>query len=88
MAKAAKHDDIAKMSFEDAMAELESIVESMERGEARLDDAITAYERGAALKQHCETRLREAQDKIEKIQLGADGSISVEPVEIEEEAPF
>jgi exodeoxyribonuclease VII small subunit len=83
MTKAAGHDDIKKMSFEQALAELETIVERLESGEAKLDDAIGAYERGAALKQHCETKLREAQDKVEKIRLGADGSVSAEPTEIE-----
>jgi exodeoxyribonuclease VII small subunit len=83
MTKASGHDDIKKMSFEEALAELETIVERLESGEARLDDAIGAYERGAALKQHCESKLREAQDKVEKIRLGADGSVSAEPTEIE-----
>ncbi len=83
MTKAAGHDDIKKMSFEQALAELETIVERLESGDAKLDDAIGAYERGAALKQHCETKLREAQDKVEKIRLGADGSVSAEPTEIE-----
>mgnify|MGYP000923215573 CR=1 FL=1 len=83
MTKAAGHDDIKKMSFEEALAELETIVERLEGGQAKLDDAIGAYERGAALKQHCETKLREAQDKVEKIRLGADGSVSAEPAEIE-----
>lgn len=83
MTKAAGHDDIKKMSFEEALAELETIVERLEGGQAKLDDAIGAYERGAALKQHCETKLREAQDKVEKIRLGADGSVSAEPTEIE-----
>ena len=83
MTKASGHDDIKKMSFEEALAELETIVERLEGGQAKLDDAIGAYERGAALKQHCETKLREAQDKVEKIRLGADGSVSAEPAEIE-----
>ncbi|MBC6441404.1 MAG: exodeoxyribonuclease VII small subunit [Rhodospirillales bacterium] len=83
MAKADTHDDIKKMSFEKAMAELEAIVERLESGDAKLDDAIGAYERGAALKQHCEARLREAQDKVEKIRLAADGTVSAEPTEIE-----
>ena len=83
MAKEATHDDIRKMSFEEAMAELEAIVERLESGEAKLDEAIGAYERGAALKQHCESKLREAQDKVEKIRLAADGSVAAEPAEIE-----
>ncbi|MBN36474.1 MAG: exodeoxyribonuclease VII small subunit [Rhodospirillaceae bacterium] len=82
MSKAAKHDDIKAMSFEDAMAELEAIVGRLESGEAKLDDAIGAYERGAALKQHCEAKLREAQDKVEKIRLNADGGVEAELTEI------
>lgn len=83
MSKAAKNDDIKAMSFEQALAELEQIVGRLESGEAKLDDAISAYERGAALKQHCEAKLREAQDKIEKIRVAADGSVSAEPTTVE-----
>jgi exodeoxyribonuclease VII small subunit len=83
MSKTAKQDDIAAMSFEQALAELEKIVGQLESGEARLDDAISAYERGAALKQHCEAKLREATDKVEKIRLAADGSVSAEATTIE-----
>lgn len=75
-------DDIAAMSFEQAMAELEAIVARLESGEEKLDDAIGAYERGAALKRHCEARLREAQDKVERIRLDADGGVTAEAVEI------
>jgi len=56
-----------KMSFEDALRELEQIVEQLERGEVSLDDAVTAYERGALLKQQCQQRLDEARLKVEKI---------------------
>jgi exodeoxyribonuclease VII small subunit len=83
MSKTDKPDDIAAMSFEQALAELEKIVGQLESGEARLDDAISAYERGAALKQHCEAKLREATDKVEKIRLAADGSVSAEATTIE-----
>lgn len=76
------HDDIAAMSFEQAMAELEAIVARLESGEEKLDDAIGAYERGAALKRHCEARLREAQDKVERIRLDADGSVTAEAADI------
>ena len=68
--------DIAKMSFEDALAELEQIVKRLEEGKNQLDDAIQSYERGAALKRHCEAKLREAQAKIDKIVGGADGAHS------------
>jgi exodeoxyribonuclease VII small subunit len=68
--------DIRLMSFEDALSELEAIVRRLEEGSAKLDEAITAYERGALLKRHCENKLNEAQGRIEKIVLGADGSVT------------
>jgi exodeoxyribonuclease VII small subunit len=71
--------DIAKLGFEDALKELEQIVSSLESGKAKLEDAIKAYERGAALKRHCEKKLAEAQGKIEKITFGADGGVKSEP---------
>jgi len=83
MSKTVKADDIAAMSFEQALAELETIVARLEKGDTRLDDAISAYERGAALKQHCEARLREASEKVEKIRLAADGSVTAEATTIE-----
>jgi exodeoxyribonuclease VII small subunit len=73
--------DIAKLSFEDALAELEQIVGRLEAGRAKLDDAIAAYERGALLKRHCEAKLREAQMKVEQIQLQPDGSLSTKPLD-------
>ncbi|MBM3547107.1 MAG: exodeoxyribonuclease VII small subunit [Alphaproteobacteria bacterium] len=73
--------DIAKLSFEDALAELEQIVGRLEAGKAKLDDAIAAYERGALLKRHCEAKLREAQMKVEQIQLQPDGSLTAKPLD-------
>lgn len=70
---------IAKLSFEDALAELEKLVKQLEDGRAKLDDAIGAYERGALLKRHCENKLREAQAKIEQITVASDGSLSTTP---------
>ena len=72
-------DDISKMSFEDALAELETIVSKLERGDAALEDSIALYQRGAALKAHCEGKLRDAQLKVKKIVLGPDGAQGVEP---------
>ena len=66
--------DLAKISFEDALRELEGIVASLERGEVSLDDAIAAFERGTALKAHCHARLEEARMKVEQIRLPADGT--------------
>jgi exodeoxyribonuclease VII small subunit len=71
--------DIAALSFEDALAELEKLVKQLEDGKAKLDDAIKAYERGALLKRHCEAKLREAQAKIEQISVNADGTVSTKP---------
>ena len=66
--------DLAKISFEDALRELEGIVASLERGDVSLDDAIAAFERGTALKAHCQARLEEARMKVEQIRLPADGT--------------
>lgn len=74
--------DIASLSFEDALAELDRIVRALEGGGTKLDDSIAAYERGALLKRHCEAKLREAQARVDRIVLGADGSVSVEPANI------
>ncbi|MCP5371576.1 MAG: exodeoxyribonuclease VII small subunit [Hyphomicrobiales bacterium] len=65
--------DVAALGFEEALAELESIVRRLEEGSGRLDEAIAAYERGAALKKHCEAKLQEAQGRVERIVLGSGG---------------
>lgn len=75
--------DIAALSFEDALTELERIVRALETGSTRLDDAINAYERGALLKRHCEAKLKEAQAKVERISFGPDGQAAVEPANIQ-----
>ena len=67
-------DDVSTLSFEQAMKELEATVTKLETGEATLDESIALYERGAALRKHCEARLREAEERVEKITLAADGS--------------
>jgi len=71
--------DPSIMSFEQALAELETIVTSLETGQAPLEDSIASYERGIALKKHCEKKLSEAQEKIEKITIGADGAVTAQP---------
>ena len=73
--------DIAGMSFEQALAELEQIVARLESGQAPLEDSIRMYERGAALKAHCEARLEAARLRVEKIVMGAGGAQGVEPAE-------
>ena len=75
--------DIAKLSFEDALSELEAIVRRLEEGAGKLDEAIKAYERGAALKRHCEAKLQEAQTRIEKVVLGPDGPAGLEAAGME-----
>ncbi|MBL8643471.1 MAG: exodeoxyribonuclease VII small subunit [Rhodospirillaceae bacterium] len=71
MAKAPAQDaipeDIARMGFEEAMKELESIVQSLERGQVKLDEAVEKYTRGSLLKRHCEAKLADAKMKVEKI---------------------
>ena len=66
--------DIENMSFEDAMRELEKVVGQLERGDVALDDSIALYERGAQLKARCEAKLKEAEEKVAKITLNADGT--------------
>ena len=61
--------EIATMSFEDAMKELEAVVSRLESGNASLEDSIKLYERGAAMRAHCEARLRAAEERVEKITL-------------------
>lgn len=78
-----EHKAVETLSFEEALSELEQIVRSLESGEAALEHSITAYERGIALKTHCESKLRDAQAKIEKISIAADGSIQTQPLDQE-----
>jgi exodeoxyribonuclease VII small subunit len=72
-------DDIDAMSFEQALGELEQIVQDLERGQHDLDAAIKAYERGTLLRAHCDGRLKEAQLRVDKITVGQDGRIGAEP---------
>ena len=76
-------EDISSMSFEEAMAALENIVSRLETGNAPLEDSIDLYTRGTFLKQHCEAKLRDAEQKIAKISLGADGSVGAEDLDLE-----
>ena len=75
---------VEKMSFEEAMKELEAVVARLESGDAPLEDSIQLYERGAALKEHCQKKLSEAEEKVAKITLGPDGQATgTEPVDPE-----
>ncbi|MCP5075948.1 MAG: exodeoxyribonuclease VII small subunit [Rhodobacteraceae bacterium] len=64
---------VADMSFEEAMAELENVVGRLESSQVALDDSIKLYERGAALKKHCEDKLKQAEEKVAQITLSPDG---------------
>jgi exodeoxyribonuclease VII small subunit len=68
-----KHADIKDMTFERALKELEGIVSRLERGDVELEESIAIYERGEVLRDHCDRLLRQAEAKVEKITLGADG---------------
>lgn len=75
--------DIKSLAFEEAMTELEGIIDRLENGDVPLEESIALYERGAALKAHCETKLRAAKEKIEKIVLDPDGQPKAEPVQFD-----
>ena len=74
--------DIKAMSFEQALDALERIVDDLERGDVPLDQSIRIYERGEALKAHCDRLLKAAEDKVEKIRLTRDGKpAATEPLD-------
>jgi exodeoxyribonuclease VII small subunit len=73
--------DVGQLSFEDALAELEQIVRGLEGGQQKLENAIAAYERGAALRRHCEAKLAEAEARVAAIVEHADGSLGTRPVD-------
>lgn len=68
-----KHSDIPEFSFERALKELESIVGRLERGDVELEESIVIYERGEALRAHCDKLLKQAEAKVEKLTLSTDG---------------
>ena len=74
---------IGTLSFEAALKELEGIVARLEQGEVELEESIALYERGQALKAHCESKLKAAESRLEKIVQGAGGKLAAEHVEIE-----
>lgn len=71
---AAKFADIRELSFERALKELEAIVGRLERGDVELEESIAIYERGDALKIHCDRLLKQAEAKVERLTFGPDGS--------------
>ena len=74
---------VGTLSFEAALKELEGIVARLEQGQVDLEDSIALYERGQALKAHCEGKLKAAENRLEKIVLGAGGPVGAEPVELD-----
>jgi exodeoxyribonuclease VII small subunit len=76
-------DDIASMSFELALKELETIVRKLESGQGELEASITDFERGTALKEHCQKKLMDARMKVEKIIQNANGTISTQPFDVQ-----
>jgi len=84
MAENEANADIAKMSFEQALQELEKIVESLEQGNVALEASIGFYERGEKLREHCQKLLGAAEAKVEKIKLDAEGKpAGTEPLDPE-----
>lgn len=75
--------DLAKLSFEDAMKQLEEIIQKMDSAEVKLEDAVTLYEKGMALKKVCEEKLQGAKLKVEKITLSPNGTPQKETFETE-----
>ncbi len=66
------NDSLEKMTFEEAMKELERLVDALDKGDISLDEAIAAYDRGSKLKDHCQKKLNEAKMKVETIQSSGD----------------
>jgi exodeoxyribonuclease VII small subunit len=76
--------DIAQLTFERAIEELESIVKRLEEGKVPLEESVAIYERGEALKRRCEELLRQAETRVEKITLDANGKpAGTEPLDVE-----
>jgi len=71
------------MNFEDALRELEAIVRRLEEGKTSLEEAIKAYERGAALRTHCEKKLKDARLRVEQIVVGPDGSFTTKSADLD-----
>ena len=69
------NDALEKMTFEDAMKELENLVDSLDKGDVSLDEAIAAYDRGSQLKDHCQKKLNEAKMKVETIQSSGESNV-------------
>ncbi len=79
MNKENKNTDIEKMSFEKAMDELETIVSDLENGSIELEESIEKYQRGIQLKKHCDQKLKEANMKIDQIEIDKNGNVTEKP---------
>lgn len=83
MARTDDKDDIETLSFEAALRELEGIVGRLEKGDVELEESISIYERGEALRAHCDALLKKAEAKVEKIRLDAEGRpVGTEPLDV------
>ena len=69
------NDPLEKMTFEDAMKELENLVDALDKGDVSLDEAIAAYDRGSQLKDYCQKKLNEAKMKVETIQSSGESNV-------------
>ncbi|HEY0440133.1 MAG TPA: exodeoxyribonuclease VII small subunit [Xanthobacteraceae bacterium] len=79
----AAHEDVKTLSFEKALAELEAIVQRLERGDVPLEESVAIYERGEVLKRRCEELLRQAEARVEKITLDVSGKpTGTEPLDV------
>lgn len=88
-APAKTFNDIKEMTFERALKELEAIVGRLERGDVDLEESIAIYERGEALRDHCDRLLKAAEAKVEKLTLGADGAPKgTAPLDKDNGSPF
>ena len=76
-------EEIKAMSFEDALAALEEIVQKLDSGQVSLEDSIDIYSRGTQLKRHCEAKLNSAKERVDKIVVGAGGAVSTEPADVD-----
>ncbi len=84
MAKSTKiPTNIASLSFEAALKELETIVSQLEQGKVELEKSIEIYERGTQLKAHCEAKLKDAQARVDRIVVASDGSVKAEPADLD-----
>jgi len=80
--KAAAERPVARLSFEDALKELESVVGRLESGDVPLDESIALYARGDTLRRHCDDKLKAAQARVEEITRGPDGAVGAKPSDL------